>query len=163
LGIDADNIYMASADGEIAALTRRTGAEVWHQKALLHRGLSAPAVSDEAVVVADFQGYVHWLDKSTGAIAARVSTGKFRVSNAPVVAGNMLIVINDRGRINAFRVTPLAGHPKAAAPAAAAPAAPAAAPSTASPASAPSESAPSESAPAPVPAAPPGNDTSTDR
>src|SRR5580700_3067197 len=107
LGIDADNIYMASADGEITALTRRTGAQVWQQKALLNRGLSGPAVSDDAVVVADYQGYVHWLDKTTGALAARVSTGKFRISNAPVVAGNLVLVINDRGRINVFRVTPL--------------------------------------------------------
>ena len=166
LGIDADNIYMASADGEIAALTRRTGAEVWHQKALLHRGISAPAVSDDAVVVADFQGYVHWLDKSSGAIAARASTGKFRISNAPVVAGNILVVINDRGRINAFRVTPLPGHAKSAAPPAAAPAAPAATPSAApaQPSSAPPAAAPIEpAAPPAAPPAGPGTDTSTDR
>jgi len=155
LGIDNDNIYMASADGEITALTRRTGAEVWHQKALMHRGLSAPAVSDDAVVVADYQGYVHWLDKSTGALAARVSTGKVRISNAPVVAGNLLIVINDRGRLNAYRVSPLPGSAKhAALPPAAAPAAP----STAPPAAAPAEPAP----PPPPPTAP-GTDTSTGR
>jgi len=154
LGIDGDNIYMASADGEISALTQRTGAEVWHQKALLRRGLSAPAVSDDAVAVADFQGYVHWLDKSTGALAARVSTGKFRISNAPVVAGNLLIVINDRGRISAYRVTPLAGHAKRAAP----PAAPSAAPPAAEPAPPPSPPAVEPASPA-LPPAPPSTDT----
>jgi len=126
LGIDDDNLYMASADGEITALTRRTGADVWHQKALLHRGLSAPAVSDDAVVVADYKGYVHWLDKATGKLAARESTSKFRISNAPVVVGDITIVINDRGRIFAYRVTPLAGRAKVAVKAApAAPTAPA--------------------------------------
>jgi hypothetical protein len=60
-----------------------------------------------ALVTADFQGYVHWLDKATGAIAARISTGKVRVSNAPVVVGNMVLVVNDRGQISALRVTPL--------------------------------------------------------
>jgi outer membrane protein assembly factor BamB len=178
LGIDDDNIYMSSADGEITALTRRTGAEVWQQKALLHRGLSAPAVSDVAVVVADYQGYVHWLDKSTGALAARVSNGKVRISNAPVVAGNLLIVINDRGRISAYRVTPLPGSakhaapPPPAAPSTAAPAAAPAAPAPAPPAPVPAEPAaapapgtgtPAESAPPPTPPAPPGSDISTDR
>ena len=155
LGIDDDNVYMASADGEITALTRRTGAQVWQQKALLHRGLSGPAVSDNAVVLADYQGYVHWLDKSSGALVARVSAGTFRISNAPVVAGNLVLVINDRGRINAFRVTPLAGHAKhpAAAPAAAPATAPPALPATAPPAAAPAEPA--------APQAPPGNDTAT--
>lgn len=156
LGIDDDNLYMASADGEITALTRRTGADVWHQKALLNRGLSAPAVSDDAVVVADYKGYVHWLDKSTGKLAARVGTSKFRISNAPVVVGNITIVINDRGRIFAYRVTPLAGGAKPAvkaAPAASTPTAPA------SPAADPSATPPAVDPVPPVPPAAPRTDS----
>lgn len=107
MGVDDETLYMASADGEIVALRRRTGAELWRQKALLHRGLSAIAVSDDAIVTADFQGYVHWLDKASGALAARIQSGKVRVSNPPVVAGNMVLVMNDKGRISAFRATPL--------------------------------------------------------
>ena len=113
LTLDDDALYMATADGELVALKARTGAEIWRQKALLHRGLSAPAIMDRAVVAGDFQGYVHWLDKASGALAARVATGKVRISTAPVVVDNMVLVINDRGQISAFRVTPLA----AAAPA----------------------------------------------
>jgi outer membrane protein assembly factor BamB len=108
LTLDEDALYVATADGELVALKARTGAEIWRQKALLHRGLSAPAIMDNAVVAADFQGYVHWLDKASGALAARVATGKVRISTAPVVVGNMVLVINDRGQISAFRVTPLA-------------------------------------------------------
>jgi outer membrane protein assembly factor BamB len=109
LTLDDDTLYMATADGEIAALKTRTGAELWRQKALLHRGLTSPAVvdADNALVVADFQGYVHFLDKATGALAARVSSGKARVSTPAVVIGNMVLVVNDRGHISAFRVTPL--------------------------------------------------------
>ena len=148
LGFDADNLYMVGADGQVSALLRRTGTEVWQQKHLLHRGLSAPAVSDNAVVVGDFKGYVHWLDKSSGALAARVSTGKFRISNAPIAVGNVLIVINDRGRIQAYRVTPLPGHVKAGSKA---PQPPASAPA-ATPAVPPPESA------APPPSPPPESD-----
>ena len=108
LTLDEDALYVATADGELVALKARTGAEIWRQKALLHRGLSAPAIMDNAVVAADFQGYVHWLDKASGALAARVATGKVRISTAPVVVGNLVLVINDRGQISAFRVTPLA-------------------------------------------------------
>jgi len=109
LTLDDDALYVATADGELVALKARTGAEIWRQKALLHRGLSAPATMETAVVTADFQGYVHWLDKASGALAARASTGKVRISTAPVVVGNMVLVINDRGRISAFRVTPHTG------------------------------------------------------
>lgn len=113
LALDDNALYMAGADGEIVALRSRTGAELWRQKGLLYRGLSAVVAMDEdnALVTADFQGYVHWLDKATGSLAARASSGKTRVSTAPVVVGNMVLVINDRGQISAFRVTPLAaGH-----------------------------------------------------
>jgi outer membrane protein assembly factor BamB len=109
MGLDDDAIYIATADGEVVALRRRTGAEIWRQKALLHRGLSAVVATDDAIVTADYQGYVHWLDKATGELAARESSGKVRVSNPPVVAGNMVLVMNDAGRISAFRVKPRGG------------------------------------------------------
>ena len=108
LALGDDTLYVATAAGEIVALKARTGAELWRQKALLHRGLSTPALMDNAIVTADFQGYVHWLDKQSGALAARAATAKVRISTAPVVVGNLVLVINDRGQISAFRVTPLA-------------------------------------------------------
>src|ERR1700761_3023462 len=109
LGLDDDSLYISTADGEIAALRRKTGTELWRQKALLHRRLSAAIEGDTSIVTADYQGYVHWLDKATGALAARAATGKIRISNPPVVVGNMVLVINDAGRIFAFRTTPMAG------------------------------------------------------
>ena len=107
IALDDDALYVAGADGSVVALRRRTGAEIWRQKALLHRGLSAVALTGNAVVTADFQGNIHWLDKATGELAARVQSGKVRVSNPPVVSGNMVVVINDAGRISAFRTTPI--------------------------------------------------------
>ena len=109
LTLDDDAVYLSTAEGEIEALRTRTGAELWRQKALAYRGLTAPAAmdADNALVVADFKGYVHFLDKATGALAARTSDGKVRVSTTPVVVGNMVLVVNDRGRISAFRITPL--------------------------------------------------------
>lgn len=108
MGLDDQNLYLATADGEIVALRRETGAEVWRQKALLHRGLSAIATTDRSVIVGDYQGYVHWLDKTTGALQARVRAGKYRISAAPVIADNLVLVDNDLGRVTAYRVTALA-------------------------------------------------------
>jgi len=155
LTFDDDTLYLSDADGEVVALTARTGAELWRQKALLNRGLSALAVMDAAIVTADYQGYVHWLDKATGALAARVSAGKVRVSTPPVVAGDVVVVMNDKGQISAYRVTPLkAAEKKKATPAAAAPAAPAA-PAPAAPApAAPAPAAPEPAAPAAAEAPP---------
>jgi outer membrane protein assembly factor BamB len=163
LTLEGDTLYVSTADGEVVALKARTGTEIWRQKGLLHRGLSAVAVMDNAVITADFQGYVHWLDKSTGALAARVRAGKVRISDPPLVVGNLVVVINDRGQIDTYRVTPLAEAPargkkakpgpsKAPAPTTG----PAAAPAT-SPAAAPA----TESAPNPESAAPPASGSAT--
>src|SRR5262249_14836770 len=101
LGLDDECLYISTADGEIIALRRRTGTELWRQKALLHRRLSAAVEADATIVTADYQGYVHWLDKATGALAARAGTGKVRISNSPVVVGDMVLVVNDVGKISA--------------------------------------------------------------
>ena len=108
LTVDEDTLYVADSDGVVSALKTRTGAEVWQQKALLHRGLSPIAVMDDTIVVGDFQGYLHFLDKASGALAARVATGGTRISTQPLVVGDMVVVVTDRGQINAYRVKPLA-------------------------------------------------------
>lgn len=106
--LDEDTLYLADSDGIVAALKARTGAEVWRQNVLLHRGLSPIAVMEDTVVVGDFQGYLHFLDKASGALAARVATGGARISTQPLVIGDILVVTNDRGQVNAYRVKPLA-------------------------------------------------------
>lgn len=112
VAVDDENVYISTMDGDVLALKRATGIEVWRQKALGHRGISGPAVAGDAIAVADFQGYVHWLDKTTGAVIGRVRAGKSRYSNAPVYADGLLLLINDRGVIDAFRALPVTVPPR---------------------------------------------------
>ena len=81
LAMGRDAVYMSTAEGQVVALNRTNGSAIWTQPALAYRGLTAVAVSDDAVIAADFQGYVHFLDKSTGALIARVRSGRLRISN----------------------------------------------------------------------------------
>ncbi len=101
-------VYMSTADGQVVALNPTNGSVIWSQGALRYRGLSSVAVSDDAVIAADFQGYVHFLDKRTGDFIARVRAGKLRISNPPIVDGDEVVVINDGGRISAYRMSPRA-------------------------------------------------------
>jgi outer membrane protein assembly factor BamB len=54
-------------------------------------------------VVGDFEGYVHWLDAATGQLLARGKTGGGRMSNAPIAAGDLLLLQTDSGDIQAWR------------------------------------------------------------
>ena len=107
MAVDGDDLYVVTADGEVIAIRASTGVELWKQNALLHRPLSAPAVWGDAIAVADYQGYVHWLDVKTGALIGRARSGKRPILSAPVAAGGLVIVMNERGNITAFRPIPL--------------------------------------------------------
>ena len=60
------DVRQPTSQGDVVALKRRTGVEVWRNESLKRRSLSAPAVVGDYVVVADLEGYVHWFDRATG-------------------------------------------------------------------------------------------------
>jgi outer membrane protein assembly factor BamB len=132
LTVDPQTLFVTQADGDVVALRDRDGSEVWHNDSLKRRGLSAPVLTSTAVVVADYQGYIHWLDKASGKLVARSRLSKFRVSNPPVAVGDTVIVLSDGGDLAAFRATPRPIVAAAPAPAVA-PAAPAPAPADTTP------------------------------
>jgi outer membrane protein assembly factor BamB len=105
LAVDDDGVYVSTSEGDVVKIGRRTGVELWRSKLLAHRKLSAPVVMGNQVVVADFEGYVHFLDTEKGELSARVrSSGGDRVSMPPVVFGDEVLVINDKGGVSAFRI-----------------------------------------------------------
>ena len=108
LAVDANAVYVTTSEGDVVSLNRSTGTEQWRQKALERRQLSAPAIYGGRIVVADFSGLVHWLDAGSGAIVARVRDGKQRITGAPLVAGDLLLVFGDDGDLTAFRTPPAA-------------------------------------------------------
>ena len=115
LATDEDGVYISTSEGQLIKIGRRTGVELWRTDSLKNRKISAPAVFGGQVAVADYKGFVHFFDANTGAPTARESTvglrgnswlgGGPRVSNPPVVVGDVALFINDKGHVTAFRVT----------------------------------------------------------
>jgi outer membrane protein assembly factor BamB len=161
LAVDADNLYVTQSDGTVVAMRQRDGAELWRNEKLKRRGLSTPIVTGTAVAIADFQGYIHWLDKGTGELVARVRIAKQRVSSPPAGAGETIVVLTDGGSLAAYRATPKVSSKRA--PAAAPAVTPAAAPAETPPAETPPASPAATDAPAAVtpatetPASPPAD------
>jgi outer membrane protein assembly factor BamB len=130
--VDDDQLYLSTSGGEVVALKRRTGVEVWRNDLLKRRSLSAPAVAGEFVAVADLEGYVHWFDRTTGTLAGRIKTSGDRVTNSPLSVNGIIYVISDKGDLAALHGLPVAARAaraekpdKQAAPEATAPVAPA--------------------------------------
>jgi len=98
-GIAADDnaVFVSEADGTVMALSRFTGREIWKKENLLYRNPTAPVIMDDSIVIGDLEGYLHWIDKTSGEIQERINIGRSKISNAPLVLNNSIYVLTDSG------------------------------------------------------------------
>ena len=127
LAVTAGQIYISDIEGQVWSLDARTGATLWRQDNLTGRKISNPVVMDNAVVVADYDGFIHWLSVEDGQFIARQSMdevwneanepdyGMFSddivtegfprlVTVSPYVINNTLYVRDNTGALAAFQV-----------------------------------------------------------
>ena len=103
-GISADdvNLYISDEDDTIWALDRFTGSTKWKHESLKYRQITGPANLGDKVIVGDFESYLHWLDKETGEITARIEMGNEPILSQPKSSGNMLFVHSSSGELAAY-------------------------------------------------------------
>jgi outer membrane protein assembly factor BamB len=104
LGTDWNNVYVTDYVSAVLALDRRNGAVLWRQEALRLRDLTAPARFRNAIVVGDYQGWVHFLDPADGRFLARARVGSDRVTDAALVVGDYMFVQTENGNVAAFTI-----------------------------------------------------------
>lgn len=105
-GVTADwnNVYSTLQNGELVALNRRSGTELWRQNALLRREPTVPVSFRTTVVVGDLEGYLHFFSNVDGEPAARVRAGKSAIVSTPLVMADRLYVQSDDGSVSAWIV-----------------------------------------------------------
>jgi outer membrane protein assembly factor BamB len=104
LGADAGTLYMTDDRGTVQALDRTSGATYWKMDKLYGRQVSAPVVVGRFVAVADFEGYVHFLNRDDGAFAARIATDGSPILARPQRIGPNLLVQTRGGGVFAIAV-----------------------------------------------------------
>lgn len=104
IGADSKILYVTNANSEVWALDRRSGSSYWKLDQLRARKLSAPVAYGDYVVVADFEGYVHFINRNNGAFAARVRVGSSPIVAAPIVAGDTIFISSSAGELTALRI-----------------------------------------------------------
>ena len=102
LSADNKNLFVTDENGVIWALDRFTGSTTWKQESLKYRQITGPASLDDKVVVADFESYIHWLDKETGEVTARVQIGDEPIFTQPQSSNDMLFVYSSSGKLTAY-------------------------------------------------------------
>src|SRR5699024_4998791 len=91
--------------GNVWALDAFTGSTLWKQEGLHDRGVSAPVIQDQWIVVSDSRGYLHWLSRDDGGFVGRVMAEGDGIAVAPVVVSDdRILVLSKQGRLSELQL-----------------------------------------------------------
>lgn len=102
LSMSGNNLFLTDVKGHVYAIDRANGLERWSQLALTNRSVTGPAILADHVVVGDYEGYLHWLDKESGEIVARYQLDSSGIFSTPTVAKEILYVQSRDGDLQAI-------------------------------------------------------------
>ncbi|PXF63147.1 outer membrane protein assembly factor BamB [Kangiella spongicola] len=102
LYVDSLRVYAVTTDGTIVAISRTTGDVAWKQEGLKYRRPTAAAALGDELIVGDFEGYVHFLDKSSGEFVARDHLDSYGFAHKPVVTDDEVILTSRFGFMYVF-------------------------------------------------------------
>jgi outer membrane protein assembly factor BamB len=102
VSIDARYAFVADDRGAVHAMDRSNGRSVWKQDKLTNRQLSMPRSAGSAIAVGDFEGYVHFLSRDSGAFIGRYSSSSGAVRAAPVPLASGVLVQTQSGSLYAL-------------------------------------------------------------
>jgi outer membrane protein assembly factor BamB len=104
IGVDFQNVYVTSDVSAVVALNRLNGTESWRQEGLRMRDVTAATRYRDTVVVADFEGYLHFLSADNGRFLARQRAGSGQISSQPLALGPLLFVQSEDGTVSALEI-----------------------------------------------------------
>ncbi len=90
---DGGRLFLVTDKDHLVAVDSRSGTELWTNKQLEHRLLTAPKIIEGYVVVGDTEGYLHWIDRSTGDFVAQqlIDDSGFAVGPVAVEGGYVIV------------------------------------------------------------------------
>ena len=100
--IDDEALFLSSDNSHLWSIDRRTGSAFWMQDVLHARKITAPVLIGNNLVVADLEGYVHWFDKSDGALAGRIRPTNTRYLVQPQIWQQKVVVIDSDGYLSSL-------------------------------------------------------------
>jgi outer membrane protein assembly factor BamB len=97
-------LYLSDTGGSVIALDKITGSTTWKNSELSLRGVTAPYAMENFVVVGDFEGYLHGLNREDGKFAARIKLDGGAVVAAPIELDDGLLVQTRAGDIYSLSI-----------------------------------------------------------
>ena len=98
------DIFLTDIKGHVYGVDRQNGFEKWSQLSLTNRGVTGPAVVGNYIVVGDFEGYLHFIDQTTGNIVARHEVDSSGLNIAPTVHDDIIYAQSRNGDLQAIKI-----------------------------------------------------------
>ena len=96
-------VLVTHENSHVSAVDRSNGVILWTQKELHRRRLTAPVAVNDKLVVADFEGYLHWLSRKDGSMLSRERIDSDGISAAPIVVNGKIILLGNSGTLYAVK------------------------------------------------------------
>ncbi|MDH3632920.1 MAG: outer membrane protein assembly factor BamB [Gammaproteobacteria bacterium] len=97
MAIDDNAIYLSADNSDLWSIDRRTGSAFWKQDVLHARKITAPAITNDKLVVADLSGYLHWFDTADGKLVGRIRATKTRNYVQPLIWQDSVLTLDQDG------------------------------------------------------------------
>ena len=104
LSFSGNTIFLTDIKGHIYAIDRQNGLETWSQLSLTNRDVTGPAVVGNYIVVGDFEGYLHFIDQTTGNIVARHEVDSSGLNIAPTIHEDIIYAQSRNGDLQAIKI-----------------------------------------------------------
>ena len=101
---DDDTLFSAENNGKLMAWKRASGETAWTNEALLHRGLTSPALAGNYIAIGDAQGYVHFVTRDKGVVTDRVATDGSAIVHGPFEQAGQLYAVTQKGGVYGWRL-----------------------------------------------------------
>ncbi len=102
VSLDARYAYVSDDKGAVHTLDRSNGQSVWKQDKLSYRQLTLPLPEGQAIAIGDFEGFVHFLSRESGAFVSRYDTRGGAVRAVPIALPAGLLVQTEDGSLHAL-------------------------------------------------------------
>mgnify|MGYP006402016663 CR=1 FL=1 len=96
-------VYVAESDDTVKAMRASSGQILWTNDQLSNRKLNRPSVAGGYLAVADGEGYLHVMSQTDGRFVGRTMVDSRGVSAPMVSDGEILYVLDDNGRVSAYK------------------------------------------------------------
>jgi outer membrane protein assembly factor BamB len=97
-------LYLSEVGDSVIALDKTTGSSTWKNAQMLLRGITAPYALGNFVVVGDFEGYLHGLNREDGNFVARIKLDGGAIIATPIEMDGGLLVQTRGGELYSLSI-----------------------------------------------------------